>query len=868
MKSQEIRKILGAGAALLSFFTGCRGSSGNFNEKDLGRLASAGVKRSTSEMSNTHTYYTLQPVSGNTREQQGGALLENPHNLYQTEEIGNGVEAEDAADEDELSLQPPIPKRKRKGIEELNSKMWGDIRLTNLKRRGSKVNSTSICDHRNLNKNLSLQVTNETYEKSLRKDIEAFFTHFASSIDKSALWYFIGSRTTNIITKHKDLFGLNMIIREKKTDRCRQILESLQGYYPRVFDDLLRYVEAHQPMRISRDDPPTEWKERIGDVYMRNYYDINYRMLENQKSIHKIDSQYSAVAYAACMVLALPEVFEDFYNINAEFIKRTRLSADAVINEQHQQVLLKIHRLAHMCAKEKINDRVYEELYSALESAYGEGSLEELAVAEVYRKMYAVLGNFYEKVEVIDENDYILTGKCIVENKSHTRCEVTADTKRRGLPKRVLSSDYSPEENRWSISLDVHRHYHVYYMDGLIHQPKMLCMPIHKEKGSEEEHYLHTLNDIAKHIEELYKIDEYLYDVHPFKTKKGSRKWSHIGKQERDKTMKDLEEYEVVFYLIEKGMEAAGFTFAKFWPLHPLDEDSICIPLFLTPLVQNAINLGPFSMEEKHEVLHSLEFENKVPSVYKYEEKYKKNIFSDMHNYYSNLYILPDGEKKESLDCYIMDCKTARQADGTVKAVWYAKIPSSMDEYSHCVLDKSFTKEENAEKFSDFIAALESREYNKDSNLQGFWVGGKGYKPESELFVKKQRIFSWTIYCQNKDKAIKESLHKVYLDVHTARKKLENAEERQTSLGRKEKTDSKKVQLEKNAACVAKLSARKGLEKALQKLYRKLSKKPSIQSELIVFRNVNKSRSNLTFHNEILDLFIHRYNRKKGNSSE
>ncbi|KAI5192880.1 hypothetical protein NEMIN01_2260 [Nematocida minor] len=479
-----------------------------------------------------------------------------------------------------------------------------------------------------------------------------------------------------------------------------------------------------------------------------------------------------------------------------------------------------------------------------------------------------ILADFYEKSIIFNDNEYILMGKCAIKHQKYVRCEITLDFELDGAFKQIYKPIYSHVMDKWGVSPDVQPHYHVYYVDNTTHLSRILCMPIYKKDGSNDEHYLHTVSGIVEYIKKLHGIEEESDSIHPFKVRKKTREWSCIGEEERSKTVKDLEEYEVVFYRIDEDLRKTKLTFAEFMPLKEDNNKTIRIPLFLTQLMQSAVELGPFIKEGEHtEVNMEIKFGDIALNLYEYNPKYTGKKYSCLHKYYSNLYILPEGEKRESLGCYIMDYQVIKEGD-ILKAVWCVNMPTGADVYTHCMPDEKFKKKENLEKFNSFIAALESREYNRDSKLQGIWLKNSDVA-DSDLERKKDKIYTWLVKDQeNKYYREKENLETVKKKVQRAEEAFIKVKERlrkanksiEESEESNNKNEKRKMKKEKNAAATAKTRAKANLEELHKKLRKFMSKKPDQKTELVVFRNINSSKSNLGAHNEILDVLISYYN--------
>ncbi|KAI5192718.1 hypothetical protein NEMIN01_2175 [Nematocida minor] len=769
---------------------------------------------------------------------------------------------------DELDLDV-LKKTKKESVEKIMKQYgiirWNEKRFKNITRDKYRMSYT-ILTETTYRKNLLINaVKSKTYQTNLKREILDFAKNISPLAKHDRLYHFIASRTTNLYMKYKDLLGLEELFKHKENKKYIDIVKNFSGYYPKVFEDLISYIEKHMPLRINKDRPPTEWKRSFGDIYMSEYLEMNYSIVVKQKVISQIDKEYHALVHAMHMIIMLPEVYKDFSKIDEKFIEDTPVSMKMAENKKSRDILLIIKKVVQMYKKEKIDNNVYKDLYTALKDVQRKKELEKTTAVELYKEIYTLLGKFYEKAKVADvKNKYILAGKCIIRNQKYMKGEIKIDMKQTDASKRISIQDYSfEEENRWNVSPIVHTHYHVYYIDNLLGQPRKLCMPIFKGKKDKKEHYLHTISDIVKYIKKLYGIEESLNAIHPFKVNKKDRKWSRIEGKEKDKTVKYFVRCEIVFYYSEEDLSTIEFTFAQFLPGKPYGKGKkiISIPLFLSPLMQHAMDLGPFNEKEgkEHKKLKFMNFEAVSPDVYEFNKKYKKNIYSDIASYYRNLCILPD---KISTECYIMDCQFIDQNDGTTKVEWYVRVPGDIDEYMHCVPNEEF-KEKNASKeFNAFIAAIESRNYNKGSIMQGFWLSNNC----TESNKSNMQSFSINSFLTSRRAEYRKNRSIEDIDLEIIRKENEkNKIEIEENNLKLSNTNSDKENKKRSRLSSQKSKIKESLKYLYEEKRIKMSKSPNnLETEIVVFRNLNLSKSNLGAHNEILDVFITLYRHKRG----
>ncbi|KAI5189154.1 hypothetical protein NEMIN01_0320 [Nematocida minor] len=768
------------------------------------------------------------------------------------------------------------PKKKNIRIEHLDIELWSDVRLTNKRRESRNLHHETVysLSSDNFDEYINSETTKYLYQESIREYIKIFSEDVTHQIDQNAVWYFIACRSTNVITKNRDLLWLDRLIKEENEDEHKKMVEKFDGYYPHVFEDMLAYVEKYKPLRVIYRCPPTEWNETLGDIYMRKDLDLNCWMVVGQDKISQVDSEYSALSYAMRMILALPEVHQDFSNINTNLIKATQIYDDASRNEQTREVLLDIHKLAEevTCNDEKI-ENMCENIYSAIESIYNKNKKQELSVPELYKNIYTILADFYEKVAVIDENKYILVGKYAIKHQRYARCKTIIVLNKKDSSIQIYGFTYSFEINTWSILPVIKSHYHVYYVDNTEKWPRRLCMPMYKNNDNDKGYYLHTIDDIVNHVKELFRIQK--DTVHPFKVRKDTKEWSYIKKDERKITVKELPKYQVVFYRIDEDLATTEFKFAEFEPLVPHIEKSITLPLFLTRQMLDAEDLGPFVKEGVHAELNLLNLKSAMtPNQYKFNKKYEKEEYSNVHGYYRNLYIPPDDEKRKTADCYIMNYQSASRGS-TIEVEWYVNMMENESAYMHCQVNEKFKEKKNSEKLNNFVSILESREHNKDSELQGIWLKNSNVTDDG-----LEKIHMWRINDQEEKKS-KKSKEKIEEKLRKAEERYGKADERFNNannelkklkeikeLGKQEELERRilEIKREKSAANSGKSRARICLKSLQKEIYEEFSEKPDGQLEFIVFHNVNKSKSNLGAHNEILDVLISGYEPKRNYS--
>ncbi|KAI5192920.1 hypothetical protein NEMIN01_2290 [Nematocida minor] len=824
-----------------------------------------GEKRAASGMSNPTDESTHHAVPKKTRKEER-APKSRLDSIHQQEEEERAVED---GEEPAFDYKAPAIRKARRdragmpedtvGTKDLNISMWNDTRLKNLRRKRYKLSYRTIAQSKYFKSDIIHLVKNEPYRTNLRTDIKDFSEKVAPLIEQNALWYFIACRTTTTNTKYKDLLGLKELFSNEKNSLYIEMVKSFHGYYPEVFDDMIAYIEKHEPLKIDIDYPPTGWKKSLGDIYMSEYLEINYSIIEKQDRIRQIKEKSHALAYAVHMIIMLPEVYQDFSRISEEFIKDTYTSEEEERNKKNNRILMKIKKIVEMHIASKIEDKLYDDLYSALESVYGEETLQNSTAVDLYRYMYTLIAKFYERARVIEKkNKYILAGKCIIKNQMHMKCEIVANMAFKESDREYLYPAYTLEENRWSISPYTQAHYHVYYVDNTMGQIRTLCMPLYMDKSGKE-HCLHTINEISKYMRILYGAKEKYDSIHPVKVDKKTRKWSCIREEERRKTVRDLEGYEVVFYYIEENLQTTSFTFVQFWPLIPHNNKAdICIPLFLTPLMQSAVELGPFiRQKDEHEEVDWTRFEDVKPGVYVYNEnRYIGIRHADIYAYYSNLYL--PLEQKRRTECYGMDCQVAQQENGNIKAVWYAKVPGGVGEYTHCAPNENFRGKKREKEFNELISVLESREYDKDSQLQGFWLGAHIGRTENKV----RTIRAWISNKSNGETEDNRSLKILGMETSKTENKLREVIDEQIALQYDIKSDRTEIRRQQNIVRCKKSKLKSILEDQRKELHKKLSKVPkSSETELMVFRNVNANRSSLGAHNEILDVFITLYSR-------
>ncbi|KAI5190379.1 hypothetical protein NEMIN01_1003 [Nematocida minor] len=782
-------------------------------------------------------------------------------NIFDQDDVENMVEDDEPKDLNHKELNLNRALFGKIEMKDLDISIWNDTRLKNIGRLRRRMNYNTLCDHKYAKNDLIIGANAKPYQASLKAAIYEYSKLISRGIKKNEVQYFVGISGMNVSLKYKTLLGLRKLFMDRKSI-YRKMVKKFKGYYPNVIEDMIVYVEEHQPIRILIQNPQTVWKRTLGDIYMSECLKMDYSVIRNQKEISTLDKKYHALAYAINMIITLPEVYQDFLEISREFINYTydKYSLNPAEDMNNLRIILIIQELVYLHEeKAEYSTFVYSNLYSTLENIHNEEMLQNLTATDLYQIIYKIIADFYDMAEVVDKK-YILAGKCIIKNQKYIKCRVRVNMASEDESKKILKPTYSFEKNKWEVSSDIKTHYHVHYVDNTLGQPRRLCMPIYKEEGSEEEHYLHTIGDMVKYIKKLYRIKKELNVIYPFKVDKKSKIWNYIKKEDENKTAKDLKDYDIVFYHIKENIEVTDFTFAQFLSLISYSEKSgtTLIPLFVTHLMQDAIKSGPFITTASHENLKLIELKDKNPDFYRYNYASYVNLeHSCLFGYYSNLYILPDEIK--STECYVMQCQFIEQANGAISVVSYAKMPGDVDEYTHCVLNEDFKRD--SEEFDAFIETIESRDHNEDSKLQGFWL--RSDRKNNSLTIQGLLEERNTLGLYGEDDSL-EILRNMIIN---AKKRLKKIEENLIQFKEFESIEEKELKNKWQSLQREKSIEQDNLKELNEKVKKKLSEvKKTADVKIIVFRNVNSSRSNLGAHNELLDVFITLYRQPKDRS--
>ncbi|KAI5192964.1 hypothetical protein NEMIN01_2320, partial [Nematocida minor] len=448
---------------------------------------------------------------------------------------------------------------------------WQSTKLTNLVRHRHVITYDNLHECRHSAKYLNGLAKDNVYQRKLKNDIKYFFDNISSLIKDNGFLYFLASRPTRLNPKHRYLFGTKYLCVNSENTAYKKMVESFAGYYPGIVDDLIAYLEENEPMKIREDKFPAEWKRTLGDIYMSECPKVNYKMFKKQRNIAQVDSRHRALAYAMHMIIMLPEVYQDFSKISEKFIEETcnSMSDDKDRNKRNVQIILVMREIMRMHIGEIIDEAAYAKLYNMLKSVLGEARMLQATAVDLYAHIYSFLVEFYKKAVIFDKNNrYVLVGKYVIKKQRQIKGEIVVNMAAGKPEERMSAPSYSFEEGIWSVSPVKHSHYHVYYVDNTMGQPRRLCMPIYKGEESKEEQYLHTIDGIVEYIKELYEMAKNSDFIHPFKVDKETKKWSYISASDRSKTAKELEGYEVVFYHIKDSLEE-NFTFAEFEPAEP-----------------------------------------------------------------------------------------------------------------------------------------------------------------------------------------------------------------------------------------------------------------------------------------------------------
>ncbi|KAI5193387.1 hypothetical protein NEMIN01_2515, partial [Nematocida minor] len=251
-------------------------TSSTSNEKDKKtKKASREKKTKTKKTEKPVDYPILRSLLENKKQRKKRPLKQVTYTDYQQEEIekiiNENIEIIEKKSQEKVSYE----KTTRIKTDQIDFGIWNAQRLSNIRRRDHKLKDKNVYSPITLSMYINGEFQKELFQKRLRKSIEDFSAQLSSEIEKNALWYFIASGSTNITTKYKDLLGIREIFRDiNKTHK--KMVEGLRGYYPGVIDDMIAYLENHQPMRIIKSRPQAEWKESLGDIHIREYFKPNY----------------------------------------------------------------------------------------------------------------------------------------------------------------------------------------------------------------------------------------------------------------------------------------------------------------------------------------------------------------------------------------------------------------------------------------------------------------------------------------------------------------------------------------------------------------------------------------------------------------
>ncbi|KAI5189105.1 hypothetical protein NEMIN01_0271, partial [Nematocida minor] len=491
-----------------------------------------------------------------------------------------------------------MEKKELKNMSNINASLWNNRRLENKRRRGYKTKHEAVHVTKISDESEFKATRTAAYQRAFRNYIKNFSEIISEEVEKNKLWYCIACESTYIRGRYKALLTLRDLFKNgnnKEDAECTEKVRKLEGYYPSVFDEMIKYKNKHQPMLTDTIKPLTEWKETLGDVYLRKNLQPNYHLIDKNSDVRKYDEKYHETVRAVCMVLVLPEVYEDFSTMDIDYVSAVQTSDNTLRESKNKKILLPLHRIIEKVKNEQeVTEDMYKNLYDAFVLVYSAEEMLGLTAACLYRDMYISLADFYENAKVYyeiprtsnnkpkasnskpkasddkpkastrkskasddkprpsDDNKYILLGKPVIKHQKHAVYTVEADIESKEVYTRAKIVKRSIDENNWTVSANVCDHYHVYYLDNDTNYLRLLCMPIYEDKRGVK-HYLHTIDDIVEYIKDLHGIEPEKDHVHPFKVDRETSVWSYVKEdEERRQTVKDFAGHEVVFYRIEE----------------------------------------------------------------------------------------------------------------------------------------------------------------------------------------------------------------------------------------------------------------------------------------------------------------------------
>lgn len=438
-------------------------------------------------------------------------------------------------------------------------------------------------------------------------------------------------------------------------DEMKVELENLDLYYEGIVSNALDYLRKNTT-QFKRDKihetALKEEKETLGDIWFKKdlkkpYYMEKLDVLDDNTRNNRMQSFESKLQ----QILCIPEVYEDFATITYQFIKKTKY--EIFCYKYISQLFLGrfaiieyLHYAVNKNTKEKdIASESYKEVCTLKR---GKVYLSECSASEVYKEVYEVLCLFYEyaspyctiqKTETEEqkksgdlkkcikpENNtelYKLAGKSVIKAQIYLLCIVRIlrnDFTIESGYKQIDAPSYVEERNVWTASPIKKEHYHVQYVNNSTHQIKTVHLPYYFEMSGKEKRRvcIHTINDIVSHIKKIFNIPsgyDVISNVYPFKRSKRSGKWSLIdhADEDRNTTVQYMESrgYNVVFYYIEEKLEDGNFVLMQFngsknTPYNNEEQRSSAqrrsIPLFLSPFMLRAAELGPYSINVENDI--------------------------------------------------------------------------------------------------------------------------------------------------------------------------------------------------------------------------------------------------------------------------
>ncbi|KAH9387165.1 uncharacterized protein NEMAJ01_2061 [Nematocida major] len=381
----------------------------------------------------------------------------------------------------------------------------------------------------------------------------------------------------------------------------------LHGYYSSFVKDLLEYTLAN----CMHEDPKRDFVRTQIECTTRRPLLYTFRNAALPEDI--VEDLFNAMKKRGIdimqghgAVFRIPEVLDDFTHMDTQTFKRT---LDLIVMKRIAYGLDYLHKVStilqclrsevSVCAEPDAMHRSDASCFSAL-SAEGHGNRQnpkqhrKIEYFEAYNAVclfYFFCPSKYLRKHGGQMVSFQFRGKGLVLECRNIQCHITLKMNDGGPPE-MVKTEYKHRQI-WDIDTPV-PHSHVHFICNVTQKYRKICMPFLMGRG--EPMCQHSIEQICAHLKRVFCSSKETVIALLHCGQKNT--WSFSAVMDTKKTISQLEREGVtaVFYQIPKKDTKRDAVLSVFEdPDEPCNSGRIKIPLFLSPLMQSALHLTPYT---------------------------------------------------------------------------------------------------------------------------------------------------------------------------------------------------------------------------------------------------------------------------------